>query len=187
MKQLLAGSALNALCCIAALLLIGGILLPACSGSGFGHGYYSGTGWHDPGISSVWHGWFWPTFSFVSFWFFVQVILGVWVGMDAQRRGMNGLLWGLLVFFTCIVGLLVYLIVVQAGTCCPPRKPARPPAAGAGGGEGSCGSCGSAVQAEFKVCPYCGSPLDARCPACSRPVQAAWKVCPHCERSLARS
>ena len=122
----------------------------------------------------------------------LQIALAVWVGVDAQRRGLNGLLWGLLVLFTFIVGLLVYLIVatsmsrnhgassfpLSAGLTAPPATaPAAPAAAAA-----SCPSCSAAIEPSFKVCPYCGTAL--RCANCDLQVQAGWKLCPHCGTTL---
>ena len=48
------------------------------------------------------------TLGFMSL---LQVALAIYVGFDAHRRGMHGFLWGALVLFTSIVGLVVYLIV----------------------------------------------------------------------------
>ena len=57
-------------------------------------------------------GWFWPRpYATLGIWGLIQAGLGVWVGVDANRRGLSGVLWGLLVFFTGIVGLIVYLLV----------------------------------------------------------------------------
>ena len=55
-------------------------------------------------------------FGIFSFTGLLHIVLAVWVGVDANRRRMNGVLWGLLVFFTSVVGLIVYLIVVQSPT-----------------------------------------------------------------------
>jgi RNA polymerase subunit RPABC4/transcription elongation factor Spt4 len=117
----------------------------------------------------------------------LQIVLAFWVGMDANRRGMNGLLWGLLVLFTFVVGLLVYLIVAQTGgngsreqvvaegaTSAVPATVARR----------ACGQCGGKVEAGFRVCPFCGAALAAGCPSCAKPVEAGWKVCPYCSTAL---
>ena len=112
----------------------------------------------------------------LGLWGVIQVLLSFWVGFDAQKRGMHGLLWGLLVFFTGIVGLIVYLIVA-------PGMAQQSGAAGPAGAERArCGKCGASVQAEFKACPYCGAPM--RCPQCGQAVQAGWKVCPYCTKPL---
>ena len=107
----------------------------------------------------------------------LQLVLSVWVGFDANRREMNGFLWGLLVFFTSVVGLIVYLIVVSTSNG---RAVAfTPPPA-----TSTCAGCGSSVESRFKVCPYCGRALSSECPGCQRATSPEWKVCPHCATSL---
>ena len=41
----------------------------------------------------------------------IALIVGILVGQDANKRGMNGLGWGLGVFLLMIVFLPIYLIV----------------------------------------------------------------------------
>jgi RNA polymerase subunit RPABC4/transcription elongation factor Spt4 len=110
--------------------------------------------------------------------------MAFWVGMDANRRGMQGILWGCLVFFTSIVGLVVYMIVCS-GALNSPEKSASPieavPATAPPPATGSeCGACRSPLEPEFKVCPYCGEQQNRSCTGCSRELRAGWKVCPYC-------
>ncbi len=126
--------------------------------------------------------WFLPSLSFFCLWMVVQLVLAVWVGIDANRRGMNGFLWGLLVFFTCVVGLLVYLIVAQ--TTAPARAIAGGAPDPAALPEAKCGSCGAAVRPDFRVCPYCGAARGRDCPQCHRPVEPDWKYCSYCKANL---
>jgi hypothetical protein len=107
--------------------------------------------------------------ALVALWIFVIV----WVYRDAQRRGMNGLLWALLVLIGNAVGLIIYLIVRN-------EQAVRPQAACCE----KCPSCGQPVGSGFTYCPHCGRPIKAVCPACGKPVQAGWKVCPNCGASL---
>jgi ABC-type tungstate transport system substrate-binding protein len=44
-------------------------------------------------------------------WFVINIAILVWVYRDAQARGTNGAIWALLVFFTGIIGLIVYLLL----------------------------------------------------------------------------
>lgn len=131
-------------------------------------------------------GLFWPFHGLLGIWGLIQIGLAIWVGFDADRRGSNGVLWGLLVFFTGVVGLIVYLIVIptmaeredssgraETGPMAAVAPSGPPPPAAA-----RCGSCGSEIQPEFKVCPECGSSL--HCGECARPLQPSWKVCPYC-------
>ena len=135
--------------------------------------------------------WFTMPWGFLGFSGLLQLILGVWVGVDAQKRGSNGYFWGLLVFFTSIVGLLVYLLwvtdamekisrevnqvraqaspVVESGPVVDVVLP-------------SCPACGGEIEDDFKACPTCGVSL--RCPGCDKTIRKGWKVCPWCTTRL---
>jgi RNA polymerase subunit RPABC4/transcription elongation factor Spt4 len=160
-----------------------------------------GIGWGGWSFNNWGMGWWGPfgrVFSLWSVWALLSVVLAVWVGSDANRRGMNGLLWGLLVFFTSVVGLLIYLIVAEGrnGTqraavepagppppaAVPATEPAPPPATEGGA---ACRTCGTSLQADFKVCPNCGAGIGAACRSCARPLEAEWKVCPYCGTGVA--
>ncbi|HXV75927.1 MAG TPA: zinc ribbon domain-containing protein [Candidatus Polarisedimenticolaceae bacterium] len=123
-----------------------------------------------------WLGFYGP----LGIWGLLQAALAVWVGLDAGKRGLNGVLWGLLVFFTGIVGLIVYLLVGPAMQTQPTGDAPAATAATAGGRR--CGSCATQVAPDFKVCPYCGTSL--ACGRCGKPVGGDWKVCPYCTGPL---
>jgi RNA polymerase subunit RPABC4/transcription elongation factor Spt4 len=134
-------------------------------------------------LTSNWRGWgnwdpLWGTGLFGIGWMLFAA-LAVWVGVDAHRRGSNGFLWGLFVFFAPVIGLVVYLILVttREGNGAPgvsvqwqQKQP--------------CSSCGTAIQAEFKICPYCGH--SQGCTGCGQRVEVGWKVCPHCGAGIDR-
>jgi RNA polymerase subunit RPABC4/transcription elongation factor Spt4 len=124
--------------------------------------------------------WALPAFVTFSFCLLIQLALAIWVGIDANRRGLNGFLWGTLVFFTCIVGLVVYLIVTRSGAVYPPFGTAG----GSSAIVSACGKCGGAVRTDYRVCPYCGESIGVRCPQCDRPVESGWIACPHCASRL---
>ena len=102
------------------------------------------------------------------------LIVVVWIYRDAEQRGMNGLLWALLVFVGNIVGLLIYLIVrsdnLPVSADVLPTKP--------------CPNCQKAVQNSYEYCPYCGSRMKAVCPSCEKTVAPDWQVCPYCGHKL---
>ena len=125
--------------------------------------------------------------GFFGVWGLLQIGLAVWVGIDAERRGSLGLLWGLFVLFTNIVGLIVYLLVVHGGfldavrvdagdgAAAAPQPPPAPP-----GPDSVCPSCSGAVHPAFRHCPHCGHPIELSCASCGAPLQAEWKNCPYC-------
>ena len=115
------------------------------------------------------------SFSFLSFvlliiWIFVIV----WVYRDAERRGMNGVLWALLVFIGNLIGLLIYLIVRSDSLPSPPATPRKK----------TCPSCKQSVGADFAFCPHCGARMEDVCPSCGTKIEKEWKVCPSCGEKL---
>ena len=94
-------------------------------------------------------------------------VLGVYVYRDANRRGMNAILWALVaVLAPSLIGLLVYLLV--RGNYSDLR----------------CPRCDTPVGEEFVVCPNCGAKLRPSCPNCAAPVESDLKVCPRCTQPL---
>ena len=120
---------------------------------------------------------FW-VISFIAVFFIgAWLLLVLWCYVDAERRGMNGVLWALLVFIGHILALLIYLIVrtnnfprvAEAETTQP------------------CPSCQEPVAENFVFCPHCSTRLQAVCPACEKPVENTWLVCPHCGKKLTQT
>jgi RNA polymerase subunit RPABC4/transcription elongation factor Spt4 len=158
----------------------GSILLAAVIGLLFIWILSRGACW-TPGFGN----WSWSHGIFGTLWFMgvLQIALAIYVGFDAHRRGMQGFLWGALVLFTSIVGLVVYLIVCsgmfnQTTTFHPSQAPPR--SSTSTGKE--CGSCRSPVEPDYKVCPFCGEELNRTCAGCGKPTQSGWKICPYCGR-----
>jgi endogenous inhibitor of DNA gyrase (YacG/DUF329 family) len=104
----------------------------------------------------------------------IWIFVIVWVYRDAERRGMNGLLWALLVLIGNIIGLLIYLIVRSGSIPAPKEERATQ----------ACPSCQKQVDSSFVFCPYCAARLHAVCPECGKPIEENWKVCPHCGKKL---
>ena len=82
--------------------------------------------------------------------FIVWILAVVWVYKDAKKRGGNEALWAILVFFTGLIGLIIWLVI-------------RPPIGGKQQGLGGssepdrrCPNCGRPIPMDAKVCPYCG-------------------------------
>jgi hypothetical protein len=100
------------------------------------------------------------------------VVLGVaiLVGRDANRRGMNGLAWGIGVALLCIVFLPIYLIVrkpLAAPSAGVPvqvsseAKPAVPAGSTANMTEQAsfCPSCGNRLTTGARFCGRCGAQI----------------------------
>lgn len=69
----------------------------------------------------------------------INVLMLVWVARDAKARGMDGaVIWMLLVLFTGIFGLLIYLL-------------SRPK-----GNLATCNHCGNKRLTAARTCPHCG-------------------------------
>ena len=137
-----------------------------------GHGF-SGLGdWGPMGFSLI----LLPV-AFIALWALVLI----WVYRDAERRGMSGILWLLLVLIGNVVGLLIYAIVRS-------ERPVKLKAEGGGNGPGTtpgkCPGCGNPVATGHSFCPYCGRNLTQTCPSCGKPVDRDWKVCPTCGTGL---
>lgn len=135
-----------------------------------------------------------PWFPFVPLWsvsfvfLIVWIAVVIWVYKDAERRGMNGLLWALLVFIGNLIGLLIYLIVRQdnplregEGRASPGPPAAIPPSEVK---TTVCPSCKKPVESSFVFCPHCGASLRPVCKGCGKQVDSVWKVCPHCGAPL---
>ncbi|MCK4836634.1 MAG: zinc ribbon domain-containing protein [Candidatus Aminicenantes bacterium] len=115
-----------------------------------------------------------PLLSLVFFIIWIMVI--VWVYRDAERKGMNGLLWALLVLIGNLIGLIIYLIIRTESRQQKPQPP-----------EGNfidCPHCNERIQDKFAFCPNCGEMLKPRCPKCKADIREEWKVCPHCGARL---
>jgi putative membrane protein len=102
------------------------------------------------------------------------IAITIWVYRDAERRGMNGILWALLVFVGSIIGLLIYLIVRTDGIPRQVESPNTQP----------CPNCEKPVLPRYAFCPHCGTRLQAVCPKCNESVDSEWRVCPHCGYKL---
>lgn len=70
----------------------------------------------------------------------INIALLVWVARDAKSRGMDGAaIWMLLVFFTGILGLIIYLLSRPNGVLV------------------RCVHCGNKRLAAARACPHCGN------------------------------
>ena len=95
------------------------------------------------------------------------VLLVGFVNGDAKRRGMNSLLWTLLVIFVPNgIGFIIYFLT---------RQPMLP----------HCPQCSTRVKPEFNFCPKCNLKLAPTCPKCQHTISASDHYCPYCGQALA--
>ncbi len=99
--------------------------------------------------------------------FGIPILIAVYVYRDANKRGMNAILWMLIALLApSFLGLIIYLLVRNNYS------------------DLTCPNCNAPVEESFLVCPNCRTKLRPTCDTCSAPVQTTWKVCPHCGSEL---
>jgi len=115
----------------------------------------------------------------------IQLSLTAWAYQDIRARS-ESVLWRLLaplvVFFTSVLGALVYSLLRPkeklADTYARTLEKAyimqdieeRP----------VCPSCQRGVEPDFVLCPYCHTSLKKKCPVCGRLMDLTWQMCPYC-------
>src|SRR5271165_234920 len=96
----------------------------------------------------------------------IIVLLIGYVNADSKRRGMNSLLWTLLVIFVPkALGFLAYFLL---------RKPLLSP----------CPKCGTPVGSDFAYCPKCGYAAIPSCANCGRAIRRDYMCCPFCGKPV---
>ena len=99
--------------------------------------------------------------------FAIPILIGVYVYRDANKRGMNAVLWTLVAILTpSLLGLIIYLLVRNNYS------------------DLTCPNCNTRVEESYVVCPNCRTKLRPTCEVCGTAVQTTWKVCPHCGTEL---
>ena len=114
--------------------------------------------------------------------FIVSILIAIWVYRDAEKRGMSGVLWLIVVLVAGLIGLIIYFVVrkplqpvmppgyvmapVVPGYGYPPpmqpmQQPMQPqmPMAQPGGAWKYCSNCGNQVAANAPNCPRCGAKI----------------------------
>ncbi len=95
------------------------------------------------------------------------ILLIGYIYADAKRRGMNAVLWTLLVILIPKpIGFIAYFLL---------RKPLAQP----------CPNCKYPVGTDFAFCPKCGYALAPSCPGCGRAVHRDFVCCPYCGKPVA--
>jgi TctA family transporter len=52
---------------------------------------------------------------FVIGYYAVAIILCIWVYKDAEKRGLNGGLWLLIIILTGLIGFIIYMVIARRG------------------------------------------------------------------------
>jgi hypothetical protein len=103
--------------------------------------------------------------------FFGALLAGIalltgYVNQDARRRGMNPLLWTILVLVIPNgIGFVVYFVA---------RQPLQVP----------CPRCAAAVPSGVGYCASCGFKVAPTCPRCGRGLSAEQAYCAYCGEAL---
>ena len=96
----------------------------------------------------------------------IIILMIGYVNADSKRRGMNPLLWTLLVIFVPkALGFVAYFLL---------RKPLLIP----------CPHCGTEVGPDFRYCPKCGHALTPSCSHCGRSISSDYVCCPYCGKTV---
>ena len=96
----------------------------------------------------------------------IIVLMVGYVNADSRRRGMNSLLWTLLVIFVPkALGFIAYFLL---------RKPMMMP----------CPKCHTLVGSDFRYCPKCGYAVTPACGHCGRTIRGDYVVCPYCGKNV---
>jgi len=97
----------------------------------------------------------------------IVILLIGYVNADSKRRGMNSLLWTLLVIFIPkALGFLAYFLL---------RKPLII----------GCPKCGNSMGSDFRFCPKCGYAMSPTCAHCGRAISNDYICCPYCGKAVA--
>ena len=123
--------------------------------------------------------WAWPFIGLAGLFglavLFLWIAVVVWVYRDAEKRGLNGAVWALVVFFAHVIGLVIYVLIRSEHPVAAPASGAPAPA---------CPRCGKSIGHEHAFCPHCGERLRPVCPKCAAEVQPDWKACPKCGEKI---
>jgi Double zinc ribbon len=109
-----------------------------------------------------------PLLGIVAGLFLAAVLLLTgYVYADAKRRGMNALLWTLLVIvIPKAIGFIAYFLL---------RKPLLEP----------CPNCRWPIGSDFAYCPKCGYTAVPSCVNCGRAIRRDYLCCPYCGKAVA--
>jgi len=123
-----------------------------------------------------------------AFWF----CLVVWTFRDVQKRTHDvvvQVLATILVMLFNLPGLLLYIILRPPETLAEvyARSLEEESLMQEVQERQACPNCKYRVEADYKVCPTCGTELKRSCPDCNRLMNLSWDLCPYCGARAKRS
>ncbi len=123
-----------------------------------------------------------------AFWF----CLVVWTFRDVQKRTHDVIvqvLATMLVMLFNLPGLLLYVILRPPETLAEvyARNLEEESLMQEVQERQACPNCKYRVEADYKVCPTCGTELKRSCPDCNRLMNLSWDLCPYCGARIRRS
>lgn len=123
-----------------------------------------------------------------AFWF----CLVVWTFRDVQKRTHDvvvQVLATILVMLFNLPGLLLYIILRPPETLAEvyARSLEEESLMQEVQERQACPNCKYRVEADYKVCPTCGTELKRSCPDCNRLMNLSWDLCPYCGARPKRS
>ncbi len=83
-------------------------------------------------------------------WIIIAILIAIWVYRDAEKRGSSGALWLIIVIFTGIIGLIIWLVV-------RPSIGGKPAASSS---DRRCPNCGRVIPMDARACPYCSKKFE---------------------------
>jgi hypothetical protein len=94
------------------------------------------------------------------------ILLTGYIYADSKRRGMNAVLWTVLVLLTPKpIGFIAYFLL---------RSPMLAP----------CPKCSARVGKDFTYCPKCGYAITPSCEGCGRAIRSDFVCCPYCGKTV---
>lgn len=96
----------------------------------------------------------------VLFFMLYWVFLALWAYANAAKSKLNAVLWGIIVLFTNLAGLFIYLIYKQSSHICY--------------------KCGAVQNKANIYCTYCGTKIGATCDHCNSSINDKDNYCKNC-------